>query len=67
MNTFSIYVINVSANIFSFLRNQKIQHLNLLFLVVAASTLQKGSFVQEKIIQNLEIKQRDICVTFNII
>ena len=67
MNTFSNYVINVSANIFSFLRNQKIQHLNLLFLVVAASTLQKGSFVQEKIIQNLEIKQRDICVTFNII
>lgn len=67
MNTFSIYVINVSANIFSFLRNQKIQHLNLLFLVVAASTLQKGSFVQEKIIQNLEIKQRDICVTFTII
>lgn len=67
MNTYSIYVINVSANIFSFLRNQKIQHLNLLFLVVAASTLQKGSFVQEKIIQNLEIKQRDICVTFNII
>jgi len=55
--------IKLSGNIFSFLRNQKTQHLNLLFLVVTAST-SEIKFCSGKIIYNLEIKQRDVCVTF---